>query len=210
VLSAAKQAEVDTHLMNCEACRSRLAELQWLFVALDNIPEEKPSRDLAATTVAILAVRDTPVRDPATNLSPWRIIVFQLLITVIIAALLWPLLTQSIHRWVQPIQQLATVQFGASWPVLRAPAEQLAQALMAYCQQWSQVGGGTWLQGLPGPPLPDLSTSLWLALVGAICLLWAVATHWLVLAPTSYGTGPNGRANLTTQPPAYRRDGDVP
>src|SRR5688572_656839 len=94
---ALKRAQIEAHLAGCEACRMRLAEVQWLFVALDNLPEEEPSRDFALNTMALLnasaKARTNRVRTPALGF-----VTLQLLMTVIVAALLWPFLSPFVWR----------------------------------------------------------------------------------------------------------------
>lgn len=193
---ALELAQVEAHLASCEACRNRLAELQWLFVELDNLPEEQPSRDFALHTMAILNARANRVRTPALGF-----VTIQLLMTVIVAALLWPFLSHFLWRmvdgWSQLLQlQPATLPIRAAWPVMRGFSEQWTQTLVLLGQE---VGERGW-QGFDLPPLPnslpELPVTLWLSLLGGICLLWAVATRCLLFLPPTHPSQPtkNGEA----------------
>ena len=42
---------VETHLRSCAACRARVRQIRMVFLALENLPAEAPSRDLAASVL---------------------------------------------------------------------------------------------------------------------------------------------------------------
>ncbi len=48
---------LDLHIAECEACRARLEELQFLFSELENLPESDLARDLAPSILPQLPVR---------------------------------------------------------------------------------------------------------------------------------------------------------
>ena len=105
-LDHAGQAALEAHLPVCQDCSRRLAELKTLFLSLENLPEESPSRDLASAVQAALR------NQPAGPRQRWILAAGTALQLVLAAAAL---------TWLVPAQ--AWRDLPAGWGLALLPSE---------------------------------------------------------------------------------------
>jgi hypothetical protein len=211
-LAPLAESAVEAHLASCPPCRARVADLQRVFVALDNFPDVQPSRDLAASTIALLQARlaaqgegtpSVPALRPVPTFA-WAILTAQGVMAMVIGGWLW-LQGTNAHLAVLWQWQGAATMWLPTLLNMWGALGQWGWQLPTLPQPWLTLP----VDAVPTFPQPDLSQTVWLALLTAVALLWLVATRWLLALPANrvaaQGLSPTGVANQEKN-----QAGDIP
>lgn len=165
-----RRAQVEQHLHACSACREELAELEHVFTALAELPEQPLSRDLSGAVMQRLAARAAPA--PAFG---WPILAVQLALACGLLVLAWSLLA--------PRLTLDALVAGASGLLLQET--DVWSGLVLQWQTWIN-GAQTWLGGwralaydlLPASVSPGLAQGRWIVLLLGTGALWLAGNYW--------------------------------
>ncbi len=175
-LAAEQRAAAAGHLAQCLACRSRLAELQALFISLDGLPDLSLRRDLAPAVMQALprgpAVGIRAAADPH---RPYFYAIFaaQVLLAVALLSLAWPsvagrlagLIAPALSWQPRPADLLAAARVAPDFAAGLAGLYSLTQTLRS--------ASAAAALGLPEPR----------AGVAGAALLWLLGHAWLLRRP---------------------------
>jgi anti-sigma factor RsiW len=160
-LDTAEQAMVEAHLAECAACQEALAELQAVFLALDEVDEIALPIDLSTQVLA--EWRQQTAAEPSAWLRP--LLVLQFVGAIGMAIWLWPV----IGEWLMRLETAVTDTLSTLQPI--------------QINIWQQVvawGTAVTQQLQIAQPTIDLATSQWALLIGLALIAW-LAGNKLIL-----------------------------
>lgn len=156
-LEKSERQAVETHLAACADCRAELANLQAVFLALDEVDEVVLAADLSARVLADWRTQSTP--EPTFWLRP--LLALQLAGAIGMLVWLWPVIGAWLMRLETAVAAFPPIQFDWGQQVIvwgTAVTQQLQSAR----------------------PAIDLGTSQWALLIGLALITWLVGNKFLL------------------------------
>jgi len=164
-LDTAMQKQVKDHLVSCEDCRERLAEMEGLFAELADLPDVPLMVDLSRQVVARLSAEFKPRPIPRWT---FPIIGLQLLVLLAVAIWLWPSVEPDLVVVGRTLPQTAE-QLLPDFSLSEA-----VEPLVRGIESLGEIGAGFG----PDSPLPILEGFL---IIGVALIIW-LAGSGLVLS----------------------------
>jgi anti-sigma factor RsiW len=158
MLATAEIQVVETHLETCIACRQSLADLQTLFLALDEVRDVAYTADLSSKVLAEL----NPTEEKATWLQP--------LLFVQVVAVFGMLI------WLWPTFQSWLGQGESALRLLLAGFEPIRVNVWEQALSW---GTAVWQQIQLASPTINLAAGQWAWLIGLALIAWLAGNRLL-------------------------------
>lgn len=194
-----ERAVVEAHLADCKACRSELASLEVLFLALDSLQSEALDSDL--TPLVLREITSERQQGLQQRRFTWLVPAFQGVAVVLLLVFGWSALTM---RYVTLARQIPMDSVYAEWSSTLEQAETLWTATLA---QWRAWWGGAVVDVLSLPTALSQAAELWPELPGlglttpqiiavslTAALMWLVANS-LLLRTAAFRLHPSSQPN---------------
>jgi len=160
VLDAAARQDVAARLAESPTAQARLAELQMLFAAFDDVAEVPLTRDLAAS---VLAALQEPL-EPETVRWLRYLPLLQLTAVTLLILLFWT----TIQGWLLNGRTLLTTTL----PTIQLPNLMLGETI----RMWSTA---VWQLAQTAAPQFNLATNQWLLLLSLALVIWLAGNRLL-------------------------------
>lgn len=163
-LDGAARERVRAHLAGCKDCRERLAETEWLFTSLEQLPEAPLMVDLSRQVVERISAEFKPRPIPRWTIP---IVALQMLAALALFIWLWPFAQPMLESAGQTLPQTAE-QLLPDFSLVEA-LEPLAGGM----ENLGEIGAAI----SPDSPLPILKGFL---IIGLALILWLTGSGLLL------------------------------